>query len=84
MRVAVRGHFPSSKDETDDNTTSNENAVYFEDVHTGLLRVRSEYLPTPGIQGTDLQHCIFDRGTAVEYYTHCRRMAHAGGEPTGG
>ena len=59
MRVAVRGHFPPSKDETDDNTTSDENAVYFEDVHTGLLRVRSGYLPALGSMG--------DRQTALHF-----------------
>ena len=35
--VAVNGHFTPSIDETDDNTAGDENAVYFEDVHTGLL-----------------------------------------------
>ena len=74
VRVAVIGHFTPSIDETDDNAAGDENAVYFEKVHTGLL----------GVQGTDLQRCIFDRGTAVEYYTHCRKKAHAGLEPTGG
>ena len=34
--VAVNGHFTPSIDETDDNTAGDENAVYFEDVHTGL------------------------------------------------
>ena len=43
MRVAVSGHFTPSIDETDDNTAGNENAVYFEDVHTGLLSC--EYAP---------------------------------------
>ena len=38
--VAVNGHFTPSIDETDDNTAGDENAVYFEDVHTGLLDVR--------------------------------------------
>jgi hypothetical protein len=37
-----------------------------------------------GVWGADLQRCIFDRGNAVEYYTHCGRKAHAGIEPTGG
>jgi hypothetical protein len=73
-RVAVSSHFTPSIDETDDNAAGNEKAVYFEKVHTGLL----------GVRGTDIQRCIFDRGTAVEYYTHCGREAHAGGEPTGG
>ena len=41
VRVAVSGHFTPSIDETDDNTAGDENAVYFEDVHTGLLGVRS-------------------------------------------
>ncbi len=41
--VAVNGHFTPSIDETDDNTAGDENAVYFEDVHTGLLE-------TPGTQ----------------------------------
>ena len=36
-RVAVCGHFTPSIDETDDNAAGDENAVYFEDVHTGLL-----------------------------------------------
>jgi hypothetical protein len=40
--VAVNGHFTSSIDETDDNTAGDENAVYFEDVHTGLLGVRGQ------------------------------------------
>jgi hypothetical protein len=74
VRVAVRGHFTPNIDETDDNAAGDENAVYFEKVHTGLL----------GVLGTDLQRCIFDRGTAVEYYTHCGKKAHAGIEPTGG
>ena len=73
-RVAVSSHFTPSKDETDNNAAGDENAVYFEKVHTGLL----------GVWGADIQRCIFDRGTAVEYYTHCGRKAHAGGEPTGG
>ena len=47
-RVAVRGHFTPSKDEADDNAAGNENAVYFEKVHTGLL----------GVRGTDIQRCI--------------------------
>jgi hypothetical protein len=34
--------------------------------------------------GADIQRCIFDRGTAVEYYTHCGKKAHAGVEPAGG
>ncbi len=79
VRVAVSGHFTPSIDETDDNTAGDENAVYFEDVHTGLLGV----IPGGG-RGTDIQRCIFDRGTAVEYYTHCGKQAHAGVEPTGG
>ena len=39
VRVAVSGHFTPSIDETDDNTAGDENAVYFEDVHLGLLGV---------------------------------------------
>jgi hypothetical protein len=27
---------------------------------------------------TDIQRCSFDRGIAVEYYTHCWRKVHAG------
>ena len=50
-----------------------ENAVYFEDVHTGLLRVPPGISQHLGVRGTDTQRGIFDRGTAVEYYTHCRR-----------
>ena len=50
-RVAVSGHFTPSIDETDDNTAGDENAVDFEDVHTGLPRVRSGYLPAPGSMG---------------------------------
>jgi hypothetical protein len=83
-RVAVSSHFTPSIDEADDNAADDENAVYFEDVHTSLLQVRSRDLPAPGSMGADLQRCIFDRGTAVEYYTHCGRKAHAGIEPTGG
>ena len=47
--VAVNGHFTPSIDETDDNTAGDENAVYFEDVHTGLL----EYTPVlpVGVRG---------------------------------
>ena len=74
VRVAVRGHFTPNIDETDDNAAGDENAVYFEKVHTGLL----------GVRGTDIQRCSFDRGTAVEYYTRCGRKAHAGVESTGG
>ena len=48
VRVAVIGNFTPSKDETDDNAAGDENAVYFEKVHTGLLRVRSGSLPAPG------------------------------------
>ena len=59
VRVAVSGHFTPSIDETDDNTAGDENAVYFEDVHTGLLRVRSGYLPAPGNTG--------DRPTALHF-----------------
>ena len=73
-RVAVSSHFTPSIDETDDNAAGDENTVYFEKVHTVLL----------GVRGTDIQRCIFDRGTAVEYYTHCGRKEHAGIEPTGG
>jgi hypothetical protein len=50
-RVAVSGHFTASIDETDDNATGDENAVNFEDVHTGLLYVRSGYLPARGRMG---------------------------------
>ena len=79
--VAVNGHFTPSIDETDDNTAGDENAVYFEDVHTGLL----EYTPDSQWEcRADIQRCIFDRGTAVEYYTHCGKKAHASVEPTGG
>ena len=74
VRVAVSGHFTPSIDETDDNAAGDENAVYFEKVHIGLL----------GVRGTDIQRCIFDRGTAVEYYTHCGKKAHAGVESAGG
>ena len=42
VRVAISGHFTSSIDETDDYTAGDENAVYFEDVHTGLLGVRGQ------------------------------------------
>ena len=42
VRVAVSGHFTPSIDETDDNTAGDENAVYFEDVHIGLLGVCSD------------------------------------------
>jgi hypothetical protein len=41
VRVAISRHFTPSIDETDDNTAGDENAVYFEDVHTGLLGIRS-------------------------------------------
>jgi hypothetical protein len=51
MRVAVCGHFTPSIDETDDNAAGDENAVYFEDVHTGLLRVHSEHLSAHGVWG---------------------------------
>jgi hypothetical protein len=34
--VAICGHFTPSKDETDDNAADDENAVDFENVHTGL------------------------------------------------
>ena len=40
VRVAVNSHFTPSIDETDDNAADNENTVYFEKVHTGLLGVR--------------------------------------------
>jgi hypothetical protein len=50
-RVAVSGHFTPSINETDDNATDDENAVDFEDVHTGLLRVCSEDLPASGSMG---------------------------------
>ena len=40
MRVAVYSHFTPSIDEADDNTAGDENAVYFEDVHIGLLGVQ--------------------------------------------
>jgi len=50
-RVAVSSHFTPSIDETDDNAAGNENAVYFEDMHTSLPRVRSGYLPAPGSMG---------------------------------
>ena len=83
-RVAVSSHFTPSIDETDDNAAGNEYAVYFEDMHTSLLRIRSNALPGPRRMGSDLQRCIFDRGTAVEYYTHCGKKAHAGSKPTGG
>ena len=73
-RVAVSGHFTPSIDETDDNTAGDENAVYFEDVHTGLL----------GVWGQTYSAAFFDRGTAVEYYTHCGKKAHAGVELAGG
>ena len=43
VRVAISGHFTPSIDETDDYTAGDENAVYFEDVHTGLLGVRFRY-----------------------------------------
>ena len=36
-RVVVSGHFTPSVDETDENTAGDEDAVYFEDMHTGLL-----------------------------------------------
>ena len=49
--VAVSGHFTPSIDETDDNAAGDENAVYFEDVHTGLLRVRSGYSQHLGVRG---------------------------------
>ena len=42
VRVAISGHFTPSIDETDDYTAGDENAVYFEDVHTGLLGVRGQ------------------------------------------
>jgi len=59
VRAAVCGHFTPSIDKTDNNATRDENAVYFEDVHTGLLRVRSRYLPAPGSMG--------DRHTALHF-----------------
>jgi hypothetical protein len=42
VRVVISGHFTPSIDETDDNTAGDENAVYFEDVHTGLPGVHSD------------------------------------------
>jgi hypothetical protein len=84
VRVAVGGHFTPSIDETDDNAAGNENAVYFEDVHTASCEYAPGISQHLGVRGTDLQRCIFDRGTAVEYYTHCGRKAHAGVESTGG
>ncbi len=59
VRVAVYGHFTPSIDETDENAAGDENAVYCEDVHTSLLRVRSGYLPAPGSMG--------DRHTALHF-----------------
>lgn len=40
VRVAISGHFTPSIDETDDYTAGDENAVYFEDVHIGLLGIQ--------------------------------------------
>jgi hypothetical protein len=41
MCVAVIGHFASSIEQTDGNTTRDENTVYSENLHTGLLRVHA-------------------------------------------
>jgi hypothetical protein len=43
--VAVIGHFTPSIEQTDDNAAGDENAVYSENLHTGLLRVRATRLP---------------------------------------
>jgi len=59
VRATVCGYFTPSVDKTDNNAARDENAVYFEDVHTGLLRVRSGYLPAPGSMG--------DRHTALHF-----------------
>ena len=40
--VAVNGHFTPSIDETDDNTAGDENAVYFEDVHSQHMGARGQ------------------------------------------
>ena len=40
VRATVCGHFTPSIDKTDNNAARDENAVYFEDVHIGLLGVQ--------------------------------------------
>ena len=77
-RMAVSGHFTASIDETDGNAAGDENAVDFEDVHTDLLRYALGISQPLGVEEPDIPRCIFDRGIAMEYYTRCRRKAHAG------
>jgi hypothetical protein len=57
VRVAVSSHFTPSINETDANTAGDENAVYFEDVHTGLLGVRSG---TPSTWEYEGRHTALD------------------------
>jgi hypothetical protein len=42
--VAVIGHFAPSIEQTDGNATRDENAVYGENLHTGLLKVHATHL----------------------------------------
>ena len=58
MRVDVRGHLTPSIDETDDDAAGDEDAVYFEKVHTGL-REYAPVLPAHGSTG--------DRHTALYF-----------------
>ena len=43
--VAVIGHFTPGIEQTDSDATRDENAVYSENLHTGLLSVRAAPLP---------------------------------------
>jgi hypothetical protein len=42
--VAVGGHFAPGIEQTDGNATCNKNAMYGENLHTGLLRRRAAHL----------------------------------------
>lgn len=42
--VAVIGHLAPSIEQADGNTTGDENAVYSENLHTGLLKVHATHL----------------------------------------
>ena len=43
--IGIIGHFTPSIEQTDGDAAGDENAVYFEDLHTSLLRVPSWHLP---------------------------------------
>ena len=65
VRVGIIGHFTPSIEQTDSDAARDENAVYFKDLHTSLLRVHSWYLSGAWEYGRQTPSAVFLTGVRL-------------------